>query len=83
MSTPDEPGFYLLPMDHPIAVENVRRHSSKADCVDDLFDEDELDWLWKNLTFLSESSKSANFFFFFFKPVYSTMSTWGLGCSMV
>ena len=47
MNTPDEPGFYMLPMDHPIAIENVRRHSSKAECVDDLFDKDELDWLWK------------------------------------
>ena len=44
----DEPGYYLLPMDHPISIENVRRHSSKAECVDSLFDEDELEWLWTN-----------------------------------
>ena len=44
----DEPGFYLLPMDHPIAVENVRRHSSEAKCFDNIFSEDDLDWVWKN-----------------------------------
>lgn len=48
MNTPDEPGYYLLPMNHPLHIENVRRHSSKAECVENLFDEDELDWLWKN-----------------------------------
>lgn len=44
----DEPGYYQLPMDHPIAIENVRRHSSKATCVENLWSEDELNWLWKN-----------------------------------
>jgi len=44
----DEPGYYQLPMDHPIAIENVRRHSSKAECFKNIWDEKELDWLWKN-----------------------------------
>ena len=44
----NEPGYYLLPMDHPISIENVRRHSSKADCIEALFTETELDWLWKH-----------------------------------
>lgn len=44
----DEPGYYQLPMDHPIAIENVRRHSSKADCFENVWEEKELDWLWKN-----------------------------------
>ena len=44
----DEPGFYLLPMDHPIAIENVRRHSSKAKCLDNMFSDDDLNWVWKN-----------------------------------
>ena len=44
----DEPGFYLLPMDHPIAIENVRRHSSEAKCLDNIFSKEELDWVWKN-----------------------------------
>jgi hypothetical protein len=48
MKTPNEPGYYLLPMDHPIAIENVRRHSSKAACVDNVWTNDELNWLWKN-----------------------------------
>lgn len=48
MEIPDEPGYYQLPMDHPIAIENVRRHSSKASCVTDMWTPDELDWLWKN-----------------------------------
>jgi hypothetical protein len=48
MSRIDEPGYYQLPMDHPIAIENVRRHSSKAACIENMWDEKELDWLWKN-----------------------------------
>ena len=44
----DEPGYYQLPMDHPLTIENVRRHSSKASCIEDFWNEDELDWLWKN-----------------------------------
>jgi hypothetical protein len=44
----DEPGFYLLPMDHPIAIENIRRHSSEAQCLDNMFSKDDLDWIWKN-----------------------------------
>ncbi len=36
MNIPDEPGYYQLPMDHPIAIENVRRHSSKAQCVENI-----------------------------------------------
>lgn len=44
----DDPGFYLLPMDHPLAVENVRRHSSRATCVENAWTKEELDWLWKN-----------------------------------
>jgi hypothetical protein len=44
----DEPGFYLLPMDHPIAIENVRRHSSEAKCLDNIFSKNDLDWIWKN-----------------------------------
>ena len=34
-----------------LLLKNVRRHSSKADCVDNLFDKDELDWLWKNASY--------------------------------
>lgn len=52
----NEPGFYLLPMDHPIAIENVRRHSGKAQCVDDLWTEEELEWLWHN-AFTAEYNK--------------------------
>lgn len=48
MTTPDEPGYYILPMNHPLAVENIRRHSSEAVCVEDMWNEDELEWLWKN-----------------------------------
>ena len=44
----DEPGYYLLPMDHPINIENTARHSSKAECHENMFDEKELDWIWKN-----------------------------------
>jgi len=44
----DEPGYYQLPMDHPIAIENVRRHSSKAGCFKNVWEEKELEWLWKN-----------------------------------
>lgn len=44
----DEPGFYLLPMDHPLAIENIRRHSSESVCFKDKFSEEELDWIWKN-----------------------------------
>lgn len=44
----DEPGYYLLPMDHPISVENVKRHSSKATCIENFWEEKDLDWLWKN-----------------------------------
>ena len=44
----DEPGFYLLPMDHPIAIENIARHSSKAQCFENVFDQTDLDWIWKN-----------------------------------
>lgn len=44
----DEPGYYQLPMDHPITIENVRRHSSKAECFENIWDQKELEWLWKN-----------------------------------
>jgi hypothetical protein len=44
----DEPGYYQLPMDHPISIENVRRHSSKAECFKNVWEEKELEWLWKN-----------------------------------
>lgn len=44
----DEPGFYLLPMDHPIAIENVRRHSSESQHFNNIFTENDLDWIWKN-----------------------------------
>lgn len=38
---------YMLPMDHPIAVENMRRHISKAQLYDDVFSKEELDDIWK------------------------------------
>lgn len=38
---------YMLPMDHPIAVENMRRHISKAELYNDVFTKDELDDIWK------------------------------------
>lgn len=44
----DEPGFYLLPMDHPIAIENVRRHSGESQHFNNIFTETDLDWIWKN-----------------------------------
>lgn len=44
----NEPGYYQLPMDHPIAIENIRRHSSKAKCVENMWNDAELEWLWKN-----------------------------------
>lgn len=38
---------YMLPMDHPIAVENMRRHSSPAQVQKDMFNAEELDSIWK------------------------------------
>lgn len=39
---------YMLPMDHPIAVENMRRHISRADkSAEVMFSKEELDWIWK------------------------------------
>jgi len=38
---------YMLPMDHPIAIENIRRHISKSKKFDNLFSADELDNIWK------------------------------------
>ena len=38
----------MLPMNHPIAQENIRRHISPAQIYDDLFDEEELDDIWKS-----------------------------------
>ena len=38
---------FMLPMDHPIAVENMRRHISRAKIYDNLFNKDELDDIWK------------------------------------
>ena len=40
--------LYMLPMNHPIAQENIRRHISPAQIYDDLFDEEELDDIWKS-----------------------------------
>ena len=56
MAIPNEPGFYLLPMDHPIAIENVRRHSSKAECIKNTWTENELEWLWHN-AFIADYNK--------------------------
>jgi hypothetical protein len=38
---------YMLPMDHPIAVENMRRHVSTSEKYEDTFSKDELDVIWK------------------------------------
>lgn len=38
---------FMLPMDHPIAIENMRRHISSATRHDDIFTKDELDSIWK------------------------------------
>lgn len=38
---------YMLPMDHPIAIENIRRHISPAESFDNLFDTQELEDIWK------------------------------------
>jgi hypothetical protein len=38
---------YMLPMDHPIAVENMRRHSSKAEVYENFFEPEELESIWK------------------------------------
>ena len=37
----------MLPMDNPIAQENIRRHISESKCYKNIFDEDELDYIWK------------------------------------
>jgi hypothetical protein len=38
---------FMLPMDHPLAIENMRRHIGPAGKADTLFDKKELDWIWK------------------------------------
>jgi hypothetical protein len=38
---------YMLPMDHPIAVENMRRHISKAQLYNSVFSKNDLDDIWK------------------------------------
>jgi hypothetical protein len=38
---------HMLAMDNPIGIENQRRHSSKSECWKNIFDEDELDYIWK------------------------------------
>ena len=38
---------YILPMDDEIAIENMRRHIAPAECHDDVFTKDELDYIWK------------------------------------
>lgn len=37
---------HVLPIDHPISVENVRRHISSSKKMDDVFNKDELDDIW-------------------------------------
>lgn len=39
---------FMPPMDDPIAVENMRRHISPSKCYDNMFDKDELDYIWKH-----------------------------------
>lgn len=39
---------FMLPMDHPVAVENMRRHISESKCFENVFDKDELDYIWKS-----------------------------------
>jgi hypothetical protein len=38
---------YMLPMEHPIAIENMRRHISPSRSFDNLFEKDELEHIWK------------------------------------
>lgn len=38
---------YILPMDHPISIENIRRNCNKVKKIDNLFDSSELDHIWK------------------------------------
>tara|TARA_Y200000002_G_scaffold365449_1_gene355373 strand:+ start:12937 stop:13833 length:897 start_codon:yes stop_codon:yes gene_type:complete len=38
---------HMLPMDHPIAVENMRRHISPAQKFDNIFSKEELNDIWK------------------------------------
>jgi len=38
---------FILPMDHPIAIENMRRHISESKKFDNLFTKEELDDIWK------------------------------------
>ena len=44
----NDPGFFTLPMDHPIAVENIRRHISDIKVIDDVFDEQARNDIWKS-----------------------------------
>ena len=43
-----DPGYYTLPMDHPIAIENIRRHLSPSKIVYDIFNEEERNDIWKS-----------------------------------
>jgi len=38
---------YMLPMDHPIAIENIRRHIEPSRKFDNVFSKEELDDIWK------------------------------------
>ncbi len=40
--------LYMLPMDHPIAQENIRRHISPAKAIEDIWSKDDLEYLWKS-----------------------------------
>jgi len=44
----DDPGHYTLPMDHPIAIENIKRHVSPSKIYHEMFNEDERTEIWKS-----------------------------------
>jgi hypothetical protein len=38
----------MLPMDNEIAIENIRRYISPSTCHENIFDKDELEYIWKS-----------------------------------
>jgi hypothetical protein len=39
---------FMLPMDHPLAIENIRRHISPSSKIDNVFSDKQLNHIWKS-----------------------------------
>lgn len=39
--------YFTLPMDHPISIENIRRHLSPVRLVENAFSPEQIEWIWK------------------------------------